>query len=339
VNQEQAFLQDIIAHPDDDAPRLIFADWIEENGDPERAEFIRLQCQLARLDETDPGHAEGQQRQKALLKKYARRWAGPLAKNVDEVVFRRGFVEGVAVEDSGRFLARVPELFAVAPLRALRLGNPEGGLERLVDAPQCLARLESLDIDDIDQVPREVRDTLLGSPTLANLRTLLLESDTTDRDCEASVRALGGYPALAGLTELGLAVGTRTDSLGGATVGPLLRSRHIKGLERLYLPFTRLHDRAVRDLAHWRTLAGLTHLDLGCACLSEDGWRELLTAPNLANLRWFGLFYATIGPESSGNELKRSPLAEPYKERFGAVLDYDTSDTFPRWQGQRLSRR
>ena len=46
---EQAFLADIIAHPDDDAPRLIYADWLEENGQPERGEFIRLQIKLATL--------------------------------------------------------------------------------------------------------------------------------------------------------------------------------------------------------------------------------------------------------------------------------------------------
>jgi uncharacterized protein (TIGR02996 family) len=37
----EAFLQAIIDDPDDDTPRLIFADWLDENGEPERAEFIR----------------------------------------------------------------------------------------------------------------------------------------------------------------------------------------------------------------------------------------------------------------------------------------------------------
>lgn len=37
----RGFLADIIAHPDDDTPRLIYADWLEENGQEERAELIR----------------------------------------------------------------------------------------------------------------------------------------------------------------------------------------------------------------------------------------------------------------------------------------------------------
>jgi uncharacterized protein (TIGR02996 family) len=35
------------AQLDDDAPRLISADWLEENGQPERAELIRVQIDLA----------------------------------------------------------------------------------------------------------------------------------------------------------------------------------------------------------------------------------------------------------------------------------------------------
>lgn len=42
-----ALLASVLANPDDDAPRLVMADWFDENGEPERAEFIRLQVKLA----------------------------------------------------------------------------------------------------------------------------------------------------------------------------------------------------------------------------------------------------------------------------------------------------
>jgi uncharacterized protein (TIGR02996 family) len=32
-----AFLEDIKEHPDDDTPRLVLADWLEDHGDPDRA--------------------------------------------------------------------------------------------------------------------------------------------------------------------------------------------------------------------------------------------------------------------------------------------------------------
>lgn len=49
-----SFLAAIIADPDADAPRLTYADWLEERGDP-RAAFIRVQCELAHAP--DPNDA------------------------------------------------------------------------------------------------------------------------------------------------------------------------------------------------------------------------------------------------------------------------------------------
>jgi uncharacterized protein (TIGR02996 family) len=42
-------LRAVIENPHDDVHRLILADWLEENGDPERAEFIRTQIELSSL--------------------------------------------------------------------------------------------------------------------------------------------------------------------------------------------------------------------------------------------------------------------------------------------------
>src|SRR5262245_33112305 len=45
--------------PEDDAPRLVLADWLEENGERERAEFVRCQLSLAPRT-SDLAHAERQ---------------------------------------------------------------------------------------------------------------------------------------------------------------------------------------------------------------------------------------------------------------------------------------
>ncbi len=47
------FLSAICADPADDTPRLVLADWLDDNGEAERAEFIRLQCELAKLPAFD----------------------------------------------------------------------------------------------------------------------------------------------------------------------------------------------------------------------------------------------------------------------------------------------
>lgn len=41
------FIRTILENPDDDGPRLVYADWLEEDGRAERAEFIRLQIKLS----------------------------------------------------------------------------------------------------------------------------------------------------------------------------------------------------------------------------------------------------------------------------------------------------
>jgi uncharacterized protein (TIGR02996 family) len=71
MSLEPAFLRAIIEDPEDDGHRLVYSDWLEETGSPEdrdRAEFIRVQCQLARLPEGAPERAALAKREKALLK-------------------------------------------------------------------------------------------------------------------------------------------------------------------------------------------------------------------------------------------------------------------------------
>jgi len=64
--EHEAFLRAIFDAPDDDTPRLVYADFLEENGEPERAEFIRLLCEQARLLSLEPGDP-GSERLKQLL--------------------------------------------------------------------------------------------------------------------------------------------------------------------------------------------------------------------------------------------------------------------------------
>lgn len=44
-----AFVRAVRANPDDDAPRLCAADWLDDRGEAGRAELIRVQCEHARL--------------------------------------------------------------------------------------------------------------------------------------------------------------------------------------------------------------------------------------------------------------------------------------------------
>jgi uncharacterized protein (TIGR02996 family) len=56
MNDEQAFLRAILADPRDHATRRVYADWLEERGDPvslHRAEYLRTECELDGLPSRD----------------------------------------------------------------------------------------------------------------------------------------------------------------------------------------------------------------------------------------------------------------------------------------------
>lgn len=56
MTDETRLLRAILAEPFEDTPRLMYADEIEARGERERAEFIRVQCELARFATFDPDH-------------------------------------------------------------------------------------------------------------------------------------------------------------------------------------------------------------------------------------------------------------------------------------------
>jgi uncharacterized protein (TIGR02996 family) len=45
MSDEQAFLRSLLANPSDEPLRLVFADWLDEYGDP-RGTFLRLEVAL-----------------------------------------------------------------------------------------------------------------------------------------------------------------------------------------------------------------------------------------------------------------------------------------------------
>ena len=46
LDDREAFLRGIFADPENDLPRLVFADWLDERGESAWAELIRLQCEF-----------------------------------------------------------------------------------------------------------------------------------------------------------------------------------------------------------------------------------------------------------------------------------------------------
>src|SRR5258708_18533071 len=91
MSTDDEFIQTIIANPDDDTPRLIYADWLDEQGEP-RGEFIRVQCALATMPEDDPRRWDLELRQTRLYRLYGWQWwHEPFAPEARRPTFRPGF--------------------------------------------------------------------------------------------------------------------------------------------------------------------------------------------------------------------------------------------------------
>jgi uncharacterized protein (TIGR02996 family) len=111
MNDGDALLAAIIANPDDDTPRLVYADWLQENGQPERAEFIRLQCPTSGASADNPATVA---RAFDLEERYSAKWlVGLPSSGGVNWTFRRGFPEILHI--AGEFLMERYEKFSRIP--------------------------------------------------------------------------------------------------------------------------------------------------------------------------------------------------------------------------------
>jgi uncharacterized protein (TIGR02996 family) len=344
MTHDEAFLEAIREQPDDDGPRLVYADWLDDHGQPDRAEFIRVQCERARGAE-GPRAEVLIQRARELLEARWEEWVGPLREAVRSTKahfaeawltggfhpdglsrFRRGFVDTLTLgaED---FLARTGALTRLVPLRHLGLRGAGRCASALAEASYLLG-VETLSFVDYFDSPLTAGGAraLAASPHLGQLRTLYLyRNDIGDAGLEALVVApwLDGLQALdvtdAGLTAVGvraLAESPRVprlgalwlggNSFGGENVlGILTVSRLWPGLHTLGLNNSGIDPERLAALAA-APAGNLRKLDLADNHLGARGAQRLAEAACLGTLTALNLSSCRLGDEGA-EVLARSP--------------------------------
>jgi uncharacterized protein (TIGR02996 family) len=80
MTDEAVFLSALRERPDDETARLVYADWLEENGQPERAEFLRTEKELTELPEGDGRAAELRARLRELAAGLSPAWLAVVSK-------------------------------------------------------------------------------------------------------------------------------------------------------------------------------------------------------------------------------------------------------------------
>lgn len=154
-DEELALLKTVLAFPDEDGPRLVYADWWEQHGQCERSEFVRLQCRIAAIEKdclcgrcvqlrgggqhtNGPCNVDREREElpdgtsrKAFLRQRGTQlldvaiahwetWGWPHMTFHDRVTFRRGFVDSVELP-AAAWLTHADAILACQPVREVRL--------------------------------------------------------------------------------------------------------------------------------------------------------------------------------------------------------------------------
>ena len=322
MSHHDAFLAAIIARPEDDLPRLVYADYLDETGDPDRAEFIRVQCELARRGASDPARACLQDRSEQLLRANRPQWIVPGLRGVQS--FRRGFVEAVRTSAES-LLSAAGTLFRTTPVRELRVQNAVNSLDELARLPG-LDRIESLDLTNnfpglnvrlgwfLSTAPLgalrrlTVRNAqlwvesiadLVRTPVVGKLEVLDLSGNPF---ADAGTEVLASAP-LASLRRLAVRndMVRYDDSVHAGGAGALARSRSMR-LRSLDLRGQYVGDAGLTDLVTSPNAAGLANLDLAdneIGMTGEAGFEALAASPYLGSLERLSLARNQVGLRSA----------------------------------------
>ena len=243
MSDRDALLTAILANPDEDTPRLVFADWLDEHGDASphaagtseggsgeawganswRAKFIRAGCAAARAAPYSQAKYDLTAQADGLQGLHGAEWAAGLDGLTVAARFARGFVEEVTMY-SKRFVAAAAKVFAAQPVRVVKFADMtySRGTAAPRDLFACphLARLHTVEFPGLT-VNDDFAAHLARSPHLAGLRCLRLRGCTVS---PTALRAVLESDRLPSLVELELLDSTsiESDHLTAVAASPAL---------------------------------------------------------------------------------------------------------------------
>jgi uncharacterized protein (TIGR02996 family) len=264
MSDEAAFLSAIRSNPDDDLPRLVYADWLDETGDPARAEFIRTQIELAKLPDHDPRYRGLEDREHE---------AGWFVERtgVREWEWRRGFLRQVTADVSGI------DVLSTQPVEQLNLCSVGATITeeewRLFSLHGFRngERLHTLDTTASSMTSFETTQWV-SAQTLPQLRDLRVSAH---RDLGTFGRGLSTLAyrhrlQAVSITPQGLGTPPRHEPLEVRSLSDALAQAPIS---RLAIPDTNLTSNGLRTLLTAPFAGMLKHLDISDNPIAPDAYR------------------------------------------------------------------
>ncbi len=295
----EALLRAVFQNPDDDTLRLVFADFLEENDQSDRAALIRLQIEKARHKAKSDRGKELAKEEKELLAK-VRTAVEPLPEGM-RAAFRRGFLHLTAnlfsFTNIGAFPERFTRLFRDGWVETVHF---EGYMFDLLSEEHATLLGLAAELDFSLQ--------LMVEDALVALVAHVAEMKATGRMCRVKVHRNNqkAFDQLTAAQAGGEVVGRagrlealrQFDGLTRQTLELLIRAGRLRSARHLHL-YGRLGDSAAEQLAA-AGLSGVEQLYLGQWQLGPDGIAALTDAPWFAGLTGFGVSDSTLTPASLG---------------------------------------
>jgi uncharacterized protein (TIGR02996 family) len=303
----------IVAAPEDDGARLAYADWLEEHGDLDRADFIRTQCRLACLSPAEPHWVDLTERQTELAARLKARFADlkpPAPEGFYfgfDIVgehhepFRRGFPYFIACQVEGH--TWTPKVMA------------RGG----TDLGRLVARTTVRALH-LYSIPPDRLAELLAVPAAVKLTGLAFGLHSTSAAWEqehvTAYRVIATSPALRGVRQLGL-----HNFIPPEGVAALAKADSLQAIRRLTI---RGLNAPPATLAKFTTAAWFDRLQHLCLHLRDAAGATPVTAGlgELPDLHTLDL------PESAHqaiNELATGSFPSLARLMFAGLLDWQTA--------------
>jgi uncharacterized protein (TIGR02996 family) len=289
MSDHEAFMRTIVESPEDDAPRLVYADYLQEHGEADRAEFIRIQCELARTPEYESHYAQLWDRESELLTLHREEWE--LAIPIKQA-FRRGFVEHLTLTDS-EFMTYLPRLVDKVPISELHFQNFPLSMQPFLGA-RLVEHIRGIELIGIGGIPAHIVD--FGPIEIGNIKRL------TARANRINPLMVPRVTELLRLTDLEY-LDLSDNPLHIEGVARLAQWESMKKLSVLRLNqmdaeinyANRMRAPGIAEMADSPLLGQLKRLEIRGQMIGDGGLRSLARSPYFQQLEWLDLSENDIG--------------------------------------------
>lgn len=312
--KEPSLWNAICENPEDDTLRLVYADWLEEHGELDRADLIRVQIECSRQELPDADWTDAAFREQELLRKIGDRWQDELPQlpGICWSGLERGFPCCAETSDAAAFANAGEVIRTQTPVRSLAFHTLEPKQNWVQDPNN--PNLSRLRISN-SKCQQQVED-LFQSPQLQQLNCLnLARTPLQHRLGSHGARLLSECPYLSQLTELNL----QSQSIGDDGVAALAQSPYLGNLTLLVLQGNALGPESLLSLANSPYLKNLRYLDLhgehfedgGMHSFDADSIAAFVNSPNAAYLHtlFFGS-WTDLPPDAADALLEGSHLQQ-----------------------------